>query len=174
MKKMQIQIREYQNSDYDLSRALWGEMAQHHADIYEDPSIAGDDPGRGFDEYLSRIDRCGSWVAESDGQIVGLAGLIDTVGEEGVAEIEPVVVSVDSRRKGIGTQLVRRVRQEARNKGFRFLTVHPELRNERAFALYVRLCFNLVGHVELFQDLSPDSERTWKPGIEILGKKLKY
>ena len=171
---MQIQIREYQNSDYDVCRALYGELAQHHAEIYEDPSIAGDDPGRGFDKYLVRGDRCGSWVAESNGRVVGFVGLIDTVGEEGVAEIEPLVVSADFRGERIGSRLIQYVVEEAKKKKFRFVTIHPELRNERAFALYVRLGFNLVGHVELFQDLSPDSERTWKPGIEILGKKLKY
>ena len=171
---MNIVIREYTDTDYAACRSLWGELAQHHADIYEDPSIAGNDPGRGFDKYLARLDRCGTWIAESGGKIVGVAGLLANIGEEGVAEIEPVVVTVDSRRKGIGTRLVRHISQEARKQGFRFLTIRPELRNEKAFALYVRLGFNMVGHIELFQDLSPTSERKWKPGIVIHGKELKY
>jgi ribosomal protein S18 acetylase RimI-like enzyme len=171
---MEIVVREYRDSDYKVCRSLWGELTLHHADIYEDPAIAGNDPGRGFDEFLGRKDRCGFWVAVSGEKIVGFAGLLDIVGEEGVAEIEPVVVSVKSRRKGIGTQLIRYISREAGKKGFRFLTIRPELRNEEAFALYVRLGFNLVGSIELFRDLSPVSERTWKPGIEILGHKLKY
>jgi len=172
--KMKISVRKYRDCDYDVCRSLYGEMALYHAEIYEDPSIAGDDPGRGFDVYIARADRCGSWVAVSDGKIIGFAGLLDTVGEEGVAEVEPVVVSVDSRGEGIGSKLIRHVIKEARKKGFRFLTIRPELRNEEAFSLYVRLGFNLAGHIELFQDLSPTSERKWKPGIVIHGNELKY
>jgi ribosomal protein S18 acetylase RimI-like enzyme len=91
-----------------------------------------------------------------------------------VVEIEPLVVADGSRGEGIGSMLVRRVIEEAKKKHFRFITVRPELRNERAFALYIRLGFNLVGQVELFQDLSPERGRTWKSGITILGHELKY
>jgi len=171
---MNILVREYRDSDYGACRALYGEITKHHAEIYEDPSIAGDDPGRGFDVYMNRTDRCGLWVAEADGKVVGFAGLLDTVGEEGVAEIEPVVVSVGSRRKGIGSILIKHVREEAVNKGFRFLTIRPELRNEKAFDLFVRLGFNKVGAIELFQDLSPTSDRKWKSGVIIHNRELSY
>jgi ribosomal protein S18 acetylase RimI-like enzyme len=171
---MEIVIRDYQESDYNACRALFGELAQHDADIYEDPSIAGDDPGRGFDKYLGRGDRCGSWVAESNGQVVGFTGLIDTVGEEGVADIDPVVVSADYRGEGIGSRLVQHAVEEAKKKRFRFLTIRPVVRNERAFDLYVRLGFNIVGSVELCQYLVEPSNRKWKSGVTILGHKLKY
>jgi GNAT superfamily N-acetyltransferase len=171
---MEITIREYQPSDYKACRLLQGELAQHHAKIYEDPSIAGDDPGRGFDDYLARTDRCCTWVAEFGGKLLGFAGLIDVVGEEGSAEIEPVVVSSASRDTGIGTRLIQRAVNEAKERGFRFLSIRPVLRNEEAFALYVRLGFDHVGSVELFQDLLPESTRTWKSGIIIHGKNLKY
>ncbi len=171
---MEITIREYQTSDYESCRALWGELTQHHADIYGDPSIAGDDPGRGFDEYIKRGDRCGTWIAISGNKIVGFAGLLDTVGEEGVAEIEPVITTTSSRSKGIGTRLVEHVVGEAKKRKFRFLSIKPELRNEKAFDLYVRLGFNKVGAVELFQDLSPTSDRKWKSGIIIHNRELRY
>ena len=171
---MAVLIREYKNADYADSHSLFGELAQHHAEIYEDSSIAGDDPGRGFDKYLARADRCGFWVAVSGGRIVGFIGLINTVGEEGVAEIEPLVVSADSRGEGIGSSLVQYIKEAAKTKGYRFITIKPELRNEEAFKLYVKLGFNLVGGIELFQDLLPERGRTWKSGIEILGQKLRY
>lgn len=171
---MKITVREYCDSDYDACRALYGEMTKHHADIYGDAAIAGDDPGRGFDEYINRGDRCGSWVADADGQVIGFAGLLDTVGEEGTAEIEPVVTSSTSRGEGIGTRLIEHVINEAKIRGFRFLTIRPVLRNEKAFALYVRLGFNKIGAIELFQDLSPTSDRKWKSGIIIHDKKLSY
>jgi GNAT superfamily N-acetyltransferase len=171
---MDIKIREYQQIDYNACRSLQAELAQYHADIYEDQSISGDDPGRGFDEYLTRTDRCGTWVAELCGEIVGFAGLIDTVGEEGTAEIEPVVISAKARGVGIGTKLIAYVINEAKKREFRFLTIRPVLRNEKAFALYVELGFDHVGSIELFQELRPESQRKWKPGIVIHGKELQY
>jgi ribosomal protein S18 acetylase RimI-like enzyme len=171
---MKILIREYQDSDYAACRALYGELSQHHADIYEDPSIAGDDPGRGFEKFLALGNRRGSWVADSDGKIIGFTGLLENLGEEGVCEIEPLVVATESRGEGIGSRLVRHAIEEAKKRRFRFVTIRPELRNKKAFSLYVRLGFNLVGQVELFQDLLPERGRKWQPGIEILGHKLSY
>jgi GNAT superfamily N-acetyltransferase len=171
---MKIEIREYAEADYAACRSLWGELAQHHAEIYEDPSIAGDDPGRGFDKYLKLASRLATWCAEDEGKIVGITGLLEHMGEDGVCEIEPVVVSLDYRRKGLGSKLIEHVGGEAKRRGFRFLTIRPELRNEEAFALYMRLGFNLVGGIELFQDLMPESGRKWKSGVKILGHNLGY
>ncbi|MGD1119011.1 MAG: GNAT family N-acetyltransferase [Dehalococcoidales bacterium] len=171
---MEILIREYKDSDFGTCRALFGELTQHHAEIYGDPTIAGEDPGRGFDVFIRRKDCCGKWVAENKGQIVGFIGLLDVIGEEGVAEIEPLVVATGSRGKGIGSELVEYIKIEAKKRGYKFITIRPELRNEEAFKLYVKLGFNLVGGVELFQDLAPERGRTWKSGVEILGQKLKY
>jgi GNAT superfamily N-acetyltransferase len=171
---MQIKIRKYRDTDYAACRSLFGELSQHHAVIYEDPSIAGDDPGRGFDKHLSLSNLRGIWVAEFDGKVVGFTGLLEYLNEEGVVEIEPLVVSVALRNKGIGSKLVEYVKEEAKTKGYRFFSVRPELRNEEAFKLYVKIGFNLVGGVELFQDLAPELGRKWKSGIEILGHKLRY
>ena len=92
-------IREYRPSDFDACRALWNELTEHHRDIYDDRSIGGADPGQGFETYLGHPKRRASWVAELDGQVIALAGLL-VQGEEG--ELEPVVVSLTHRSKGIG------------------------------------------------------------------------
>ncbi|MHB8105701.1 MAG: GNAT family N-acetyltransferase [Dehalococcoidales bacterium] len=171
---MKVVIREYRDADYNDCVALSRELAQHHAVIYEDPSIAEKDFGHVFTEYLNRSDRHDTWVAEIDGRVVGLVGLLDVIGETGVTEIEPLVITADVRDRGIGSRLVEYVKDAAKKAGYRFITVRPELRNEEAFKLYIRLGFNLVGGVELFQDLSPERGRTWKSGVEILGQKLRY
>jgi GNAT superfamily N-acetyltransferase len=167
-------IREYKPPDFQACCLLQNELALYHADIYDDPSIADSDPEKNFKEYLSREDRVGTWVAEIDRNILGFVGLIDTVGEEGTAEIEPVIISSSARGKGIGTKLIQHVIGEAKKKGVRFLTIRPVLRNEEAFHLYVELGFDHVGSIELFQDLKPELKRIWKPGINIHGKDLKY
>jgi GNAT superfamily N-acetyltransferase len=172
--KRYINVREYQDADYEACFELWGELAQHHADIYEDPSIASGDPGKYFNEYMGRDDRRGTWVAEYEGRVVGFTGLLNTVGEEGVAEIEPVVVASDSRGEGIGSKLIEYVKEEAIKRNFRFLTIKPVLRNEDAFSLYVKLGFNHAGAIELFQNLKPEAKRKWKAGITILGEELYY
>ncbi len=172
--EIEIQIRDYSPADFEACCLLENELAQHHAEIYDDPSIAESDPREVLAEYLARGDRCGTWVAEINGRILGYAGLLDTIGEAGTAEIEPVVISTASRGKGIGTKLIRFVVDIAKRKGFRFLTIRTVLRNKEAFELYVNLGFDHVGSIELFQDLDPKSERKWLSGIDIHGKELKY
>jgi GNAT superfamily N-acetyltransferase len=169
---MKIKVRDYQASDFEVCRSLWGELAQHHAEAYEDPTIAGSDPGRGFDRYIENPRRQGAWVAEVKGQVVGIAGLLVHSREEG--EIEPLIVSLPYRNMGIGSMLVRHVVEEAKKMGIRFLSIRPVARNEKALALFVRLGFNVVGHIDLFQDLSPLSGRKWKPGLTIHGHELRY
>jgi ribosomal protein S18 acetylase RimI-like enzyme len=171
---MNVIIREYKDADYVACRSLYGELSRHYAEIYEDSAIAGDDPGRGFDKHLSLSNLRGIWVAEVNGKVVGFTGLLEYLNEEGVVEIEPLVVSVALRDKGIGSKLVEHAKQKAREKGYRFITIGTGLRNEEAFKLYIKLGFDIVGGVELFQDLSPELGRTWKSGVEILGQKLRY
>jgi N-acetylglutamate synthase-like GNAT family acetyltransferase len=168
---MKITIRDYQDPDFNVCRSLWEELAQHHAKIYEDPSIAGDDPGRGFEPFMNNAQRRGTWVAEVEDQVVACAGLI-IYGEE--AEIEPVIVSANYRGKGVGTKLIRHAVEEAKKFGVRFLSIRPVVRNEGAFHLFVREGFNLVGHIDLFQDLSQSFARKWKPGVMIHGSQLRY
>lgn len=170
---MKIIIREYNDSDYDACRSLWEEMAEYHADLYEDTSIMRDDTGSGFDEYLDRADRIGTWIAKAEGHVAGVAGLLRSR-EMLEGEIEPVIVTMALRGNGIGSKLVHHVVAEAKNRKLRFLRIRPVARNVRAISLYVRLGFDLLGYVDLFQELASTSNRKWKSGIEILGQKLRY
>lgn len=170
---MKITIRDYQNTDFSVCRSLWEELAQHHRKIYEDPTIGGDDPGQGFELFMSNAQRPATWVAEVEGQVVACAGLL-LYGNGEEAEIEPVIVSANYRGKGIGTKLIRHAVEEAKKFGVRFLSIRPVVRNEEAFHLFVREGFNLVGHIDLFQDLSQSFDRKWKPGVMIHGTQLRY
>jgi GNAT superfamily N-acetyltransferase len=168
---MDITIRRYQSSDFEACRSLWAELTQRHRDIYEDPTIGGDDPGSGIELYLKNEHLYGPWVALGNEHVIGLAGILAR-GEE--AEVEPIVVSSQYRSQGIGKILIEHVVQEAKKLGVRFLSVRPVARNIEAVSFFVDAGFNIVGHIDLFQDLSTSSEITWKPGITIHEKKLKY
>jgi N-acetylglutamate synthase-like GNAT family acetyltransferase len=169
--KMELDIRVYQSSDYKACRILWVELTRYHRDIYEDQAIGGEDPGVGFDSYLKNEKLYGPWVAIINGQIVGFTGLlVDNI----EAEIEPVIISKQYQHQGVGKLLVERVIKEAEELKVKFLNVRPVARNIEAISFFVKAGFNLIGHINLFQDLSKSSEREWKTGISIHEFKLKY
>lgn len=94
-----VVVRDYTPADHAAGRMLWVELTEHHRRLYDDPSIGGDDPGTGFDDYLGLAERAASWVADLDGRVVGRTGLLDH-GTSG--EIEPIVVTEDLRHRGVG------------------------------------------------------------------------
>lgn len=150
---MTVSIRAYRPTDHNVCRALWAELTQMRRDLYDEPD-PGDDPGAGFEDYLTRLNLSGMWVAEdSEDGVIGLIGLILT-GRSG--EVYPVVVSQRHRGKGVGTALLGHVAEQARNRSMRQLMVMPEARNMAAIkALHtagydrlaaVRLTFDLAGN----------------------------
>jgi GNAT superfamily N-acetyltransferase len=161
-------IRKYHPSDLDSCRHLWVELTEWHHRIYEDHTIGGSDPGRFFDEHLSRVGADNLWVAVQDGAVVGLTGLM---GEGMEAEVEPLVVSEPYRRKGIGGSLLKYVVAEARRRGVRVLSVRPVARNVEAIGFFFNRGFVNVGHVELFMDLS---EGEWREGLRLFNIDFRY
>ena len=164
-------IREYRTADYDAGRGLWVQLTEQHRQIYNDPSIGGDDPGSGLDDYLSNPNRRISWVAEIEGLVTGMTGLI-VHGDE--AEVEPIIVARQLRSGGIGHALISRTISEAKNLGIRFLSAQPVVRNVTAVSFFINNGFNIAGHIDLFQDLQPKRGRTWKSWIKLHGRKLRY
>lgn len=164
-------VRGYAEADYGACRSLWAELTQYHRDIYGDPSIGGDDPGAGFDEYLATPERVGSWVAESHGTVVGLTGLFDR-GTSG--EVEPVVVAEAARARGIGRMLISRVAEEARARGYEYLAIRPVARNVAAVRRFHAAGFrNLGGHIDLTMDLRPRRVE-WLPGATLHDRDFGY
>ena len=162
-------IRQYRPSDLEPCRGLWVELTEWHRELYCDPSIGGDDPGRYFDEHLARAGSHRIWVAEDAGEILGFTGLL-LEGQE--AEVEPIVVRSEHRGKGIGRALVNRAVKEAGNLGVRYLNVKPVARNEKAISFFHASGFQILGHVEMFMDLSKQGE--WKTGPELFGCSFEY
>ena len=167
-----IKIREYQDSDFETCRSLWAELVEYHQCIYEADSLGGDDPGQGFERYMANPLRRGTWVAEINGKVVGLVGLL--VESEEHSEVEPIVVSGPYRGQGIGGVLMRRVVAEAEKSGTRFLSIRPGVRNKNGLAAFTRLGFNRVWTVQLIRELKPTSIKKWLPGLKIHDNELSY
>ena len=102
---------------------------------------------------------------------MGLTGLLD----HGVsAEVELVVVSERSRRKGIGRALIDRVITEATARGYEYLAIRPVARNVTAVERFYQAGFQtLGGHIDLTMDLKP-RRHTWLEGVQLHGLDFGY
>lgn len=165
-----VLIRGYKAGDLDACRALWLELTEWHRYIYSSPGIGGSDPGRYFDEHLERVGPEHIWVAEVEGRVVGLTGLILAQGE---AELEPLIVSSSYRGMGIGKQLTLAVISAAQKQGAPQLKVRPVARNSATIQFFYSLGFNILGHIELFVDFKPPDHQVWKAGEQIAGMEFK-
>lgn len=149
---MTATIREYRPDDLEGCRELWRHLTQRHRDIYDDPTIGGDDPGPYFDEhYLPDNKPAKVWVAEQDGQLVGLCGLLLKDGE---AELEPIVVRDGLRGDGVGSLLAQSAIAEAERLGVSAIVVRPVGRNDRAIRFFHREGFDVLDRVELAKRLT--------------------
>ncbi len=152
-------------ADEAVCRALWVELTERHRLIYESPSIGGSDPAADFDSLLADSRLAGIWLAEVDGQVVGMAGLLLDGGE---AEVEPIVVTEQHRSRGVGARLLEELRREALARGVAHLTIRPVARNVDAIRAFHRAGFNILGHIDMFMDLR-ENQPTWKEGVEVHG-----
>ncbi|MCW6007973.1 GNAT family N-acetyltransferase [Micromonospora sp. CPCC 205371] len=157
-------MRSYRPNDHSAGRRLWVELAAQHRQLYDDPGFGGADPGAAFEEYLTRLDLSGVWVADhpEDG-VVGLVGLI-MKGRSG--EVEPVVVTESRRGQGIGRALLDHVAGEGRKRGLTSLTISPESRNVDAIRSLHAAGFDVLSALELTLDLGRrEPER--RDGLDI-------
>lgn len=163
-------VRGYEPRDLEACRGLWVELTQRHRDIFDAPEIGGEDPGRAFDEHLAKVGAEHIWVAELDGEIVGLAGLMT----EPDFELEPIVVSERHRESGIGRRLAWAVVDAARERGARELQVRPVGRNVEAIRFFHRLGFDVIAHVQLQMDLAERERDPWVPGEHLADRDFRF
>ncbi len=156
-----IEFRKYKSSDLEGCRNLWEQLTIAHRIIYDNPSIGGEDPGRCFDEHLDKTGAENIWIAEIEGNLIGLMGL--EIGEDEIT-IEPLVVKKDRRGTGIGKGFMEIAIREAKDRNATFLSVRPVARNLSALNFFRLNGMMNVGHVELFMDLK---NRKWKDGLKL-------
>jgi N-acetylglutamate synthase-like GNAT family acetyltransferase len=170
-KRLRMQIRQYNSSDLVQSRSLWAEMVQRHRDIYNDPSIGGDNPGLEFDIHLERVGPQYIWLAEDKEELVGLVSLILN---EQQAEIEPIIVKSDYRGQGIGQKLLYHSIEQAKKLNVLCLSVKPVARNLDAISFFYNSGFKALGQIELFMWLGDSTPFEWKKGLNLFGKSFDY
>ena len=100
-----------------------------------------------------------------------MAGLL--INEED-AEIEPIVIHSEFRSQGVGTQLIEKIKTEAKERGVEFLSIRPVARNVEAIQCFHRAGFSLLGHIDMFLDLTEKSDQEWKDGVTIHGYAFRY
>lgn len=163
-------IRNYEPRDLAACRQLWLELTEWHRGIYDSPHIGGDNPGLFFDKHLDQVGPDNIWIAEVAGKVIGLTGLIL---EDKEAELEPLVVIDEFRGQGVGHRLAETVIGQARRKGVNQLKVRPVGRNEEAIRFFHKLGFNIIGHIELFQEFKPEKQQIWQDREKIANRKFK-
>ncbi len=162
-------VRGYEPRDLEACRAIWVELTQWHRDIFDAPQIGGDDPGSAFDDHLAKVGGDNIWVADVDGEVVGLAGMIPDV-----PELEPVIVSAQHRGQGIGRLLAEAVVSAARERGARTIQVRPVARNVEAVRFFHRLGFNVLDQVQLSIDLVDRERDPWVPGERLADRDFRF
>jgi L-amino acid N-acyltransferase YncA len=75
-----MSIRSYQPTDLPACKQLYTELVQTHRELYHDETIGAPDPSVSFVNQLQQHGHEAFWVAEEDGKVVGLIGLIIEVG----------------------------------------------------------------------------------------------
>lgn len=161
-------VRRYVAADLGACRSLWVELTETHRRLYDSPGIGGSNPGLQFDEHLARVGADNLWVAEVEGRVVGLTGMIRGEGE---AELEPLVVTEALRGRGIGTRLAEAVLAAARAAGLRSLSVRPVARNAAALQFFHARGFRALGYVELLMDLR-SGPRPWREGESLAARRF--
>jgi GNAT superfamily N-acetyltransferase len=157
-----VAVRSYRPSDHSAGRRLWSELTYQLTGMYGD---AKDDGGAGFEEYLTRLDLSGLWVADhADDGVIGLIGLIMN-GRAG--EVEPVVVAGTHRHKGIGRRLLRHVAAEAKKRNMVSLTISPSSRNVEAIRSLHAAGYDVVSSIELTMDLDRQAHDWQRDGLEL-------
>ena len=149
VKLMRVTIRDYQDPDFSACCSLWQELAAHHAKIYEDPAIGGDDPGRGFKLYIDNAQRKATWVAEVEGHVRGfILGRVAHAGEAAteVGMIQILGVHPDYQQRGIATQLVNALCEKYRSKGISRVRAGIDQRDKRLLNFFEHVGFS-VGHL---------------------------
>ncbi|MFG2038857.1 GNAT family N-acetyltransferase [Dactylosporangium sp. NPDC048998] len=164
-----LTIRAYRPTDHRECRQLWAEMTAADAGLYG--ATSNDDSGAAFEEYLTRLDLSGMWVAvDAAHLVVGMVGLL-LDGRGG--QVEPLVVASARRGEGIGRALLSHVADQARRRGLGQLSISPAARNRDAIRCLHAAGYDALSRVTLAIDLRRKGS-VWQDGIDLHDLRFRY
>ena len=135
-----VTVRSYRPSDHSAGRRLYAELTVEHNAMYQTESRRDD--GAEFEEYLTRLDLSGIWVADhADDGVIGL--------------------------KGVGRKLLRHVAAEAKKRNMTALTISPSSRNVDAIRSLHAAGYDVVSSIELTMDLDRHTHEWQQDGLEL-------
>jgi putative acetyltransferase len=137
-------------------------MARLFAAVAEERTGIASEPPVDLEARAARFDLDATFVAEADGEVVGLIALY--ADEEGGAELG-MMVAKDRRRQGVGRALLDAAVAWARAQGVRRLLLDVFARNDGAIALYRGFGFVEDGRT---REVARASGETW----EAIGMRL--
>jgi GNAT superfamily N-acetyltransferase len=153
-----VTVRTYRPADHNACRRLWGELVEHRGALYAMAERNRGDASAGFEEYLTRLDLSGLWVA--DAPPTGVVGFVGLTLDGSAGCIDPVVVTRGRRGQGIGRALLATVAAEARRRSLAQLTISPSARDQAALRSLHAAGFGSVSSVTLSYALRrPDGAR---------------
>jgi ribosomal-protein-alanine N-acetyltransferase len=98
-------------------------------------------------------------IAETNGQLVGYAGIWVVIDE---GHITNIAVHPDWRGGGVATMLLMELLETARRKGAKRFTLEMRVSNANAGALYEKFGFRTVGYRKgYYQDTGEDAAIMW-------------
>ena len=128
-------------------------------------------PGAAFEEYLTRLDLSGMWVATGFGdEVVGMVGLL-LDGRGGA--VEPLVVAAARRGEGIGRALLTHVADQGRRRGLGQLSISPAARNLDAIRCLHAAGYDELARVTLAIDLG-QVDPVFRDGIDLHDLRFRY
>jgi ribosomal-protein-alanine N-acetyltransferase len=144
---MDINIRMLQDSDIE-------ELSRIESESFSMPWSAQD-----FKKLIDRND-CIYLVAETDGHVVGSAGMMDICNE---GNIDNVVVAENYRGQGIGRKLMEELLRVGEERGMEAFTLEVRVNNAPAIHIYEQLGFTSVGiRPRFYEKPIEDANIMWK------------
>ena len=129
------------------------ESADFH-DLYAIEEVCFPPPERFTRRYMRQLiasSNSAAWIAEQDGNLRGFAIVEWTQQISGVvAYIATIEVLPESRKLGVGAELLRRLEGSANAERAIAITLHVDIENAAAIRLYQRLGYQPSGRAEHF------------------------
>ena len=126
-----ITIREFKSEDVDDIIQIQEENKKDLGDLYTRESLIEESKQMKF------------WVAEENGKILGYIGFMDL--KNGIGMMLSLVIDVKNQGRGIGTKLIEKVKEYAKENKYRKVLFLTKINNKPMLILGVKQDFQLEG-----------------------------